>query len=431
MFRAWSEAHGVKEILVTLGQSPEWASSQPDNVSYVGAGAPAPPNDLQDRRDYIAAVGQRYKGRVRNYEIWNEPNYPTYYAGTVRQLVELTKETYTILKSIDSANTVVAPLPYDAGYLDQLLQNGMAPFIDLVALHIYTYKQPPEQVVGPAISNVRLVMAKNGVGALPLWDTEGASGDTTTTEDVAAAWIVRRHLADLAYGSARYNWYTWSKGSSFCAATEESDPRQLTKAGWAFQLLQDWLRDASLTGVRIDAAGNWQIGLNLADGSAAAIVWNPAASAQFSIPGNIHAVTARDIFGGSAAVSGSTIRVGPNPLLISSYNQPLPKISSIVSAADRSAGIARGALGMVTDSGLASTPTMAGPAPLPAVLGGASVFVNGVIAPLLYADSDEAVFQLPSTTTPAAPRCSSTRRPVAARPPLLRWLPPLRPYSKS
>ena len=402
---AWvaaAEAHGVKEILLTLGQSPEWASSQPDNVNYIGAGAAAPPSDFQDWRDYITAVGQRYKGRIRNYEIWNEPNDPKYYAGTVPQLVELTKEAYTILKSIDSANTVVAPVPYDAGYLDQLLQNGMAPFIDVVAFHIYTYEQPPEQVVGPAIANVRFVMSKNGVSALPLWDTEGASGDTTTTEDVAAAWIVRRYLVDLAYGSARFNWYTWSKGSTFCAATEETDPRQLTKAGFAFQLLQNWLRSASLTSVNIDAAGNWQIGLNLADGSAAVIVWNPAASAQFSVPANVHAATARDIFGGSTAVSGSTITVGANPLLLSSYNQPLPKIASLASAADRTGNLAPGALGVVTGSGFASTPTLAGPAPLPAVLGGASVFVNGVIAPLLYADSDQAIFQVPSTTTPGS-----------------------------
>jgi uncharacterized protein (TIGR03437 family) len=402
---AWvaaAEAHGVNEILLTLGQSPEWASSQPDNVNYVGAGAPAPPNDFQDWRDYITAVGQRYKGRIRNYEIWNEPNDPTYYAGTVPQLVELTKEAYTILKSIDPANTVVAPVPYDAGYLDQLLQTGMAPFIDVVAFHIYTYEQPPEQVVGPAITNVRFVMAKNGVSALPLWDTEGASGDTTTTEDVGAAWIVRRYLVDLAYGSVRYNWYTWSKGSTFCAATEETDPRQLTKAGLAFQLLQNWLRNASLTSVNIDGAGNWQIGLNLVGGSAALIVWNPTASTQFSIPGNIQAVTARDIFGGSTAVTGSTITVGANPLLLSSYNQPLPKIGSIVSAADRTGGIAPGGLGVVTGSGFASTPTVAGPAPLPAALGGASVFVNGVIAPLLYAGPDQAIFQMPSTTTPGS-----------------------------
>jgi uncharacterized protein (TIGR03437 family) len=398
---AAAEAHGVKEILLTLGQSPEWASSQPDNVNYIGAGAAAPPNDFQDWRDYITAVGQRYKGRIRNYEIWNEPNDPTYYAGTVPQLVELTKEAYTILKSVDSDNTVVAPVPYDAGYLDQLLQNGLAPFIDVVAFHIYTYEQPPEQVVGPAISNVHFVMAKNGVSAMPFWDTEGASGDTTTTEDQGAAYLVRRYLVDLAYGSARYNWYTWSKGSTFCAATEESDPRQLTKAGFAFRVLQNWLYGASLTSVNIDPAGTWQMGLTLSDGSSGLIVWNPSATAQFTIPGAVHASTARDIFGGSTAVSGSTITANAFPLLLSGYNRPLPNIASVVNVADRTGGLAPGALGVATGNGFAAAPASAGPEPLPAVLGGASVFVNGVIAPLLYGDPSQIIFQVPSTTVPA------------------------------
>jgi uncharacterized protein (TIGR03437 family) len=397
---AWvnaAESHGVKQILLTLGQSPAWASSQPDNVNYVGAGAPAPPRDIQDWRDYITAVGERYKGRISSYEIWNEPNDPTYYAGTVAQLVDLTREAYQILKAIDPAITVVAPVPYAAGYLDQLLQAGMAPYVDVISFHFYTYTAPPEQV-GSGIANVRLVMAKNGVSDVPFWDTEGASGDTTTSEDQGAAYLVRRYLVDLAFGSARYNWYTWSKGSTFCAATEKSDPRQLTKAGMAFRVVQNWLHDASLTGVNIDSNGTWQMGLTLADGSAGMIVWNPSATVPFAIPENIAASTSRDIFGGSTAIAGSTITVNAYPVLLSGYSQPAPAVNSVVNAADGKAGLAPGGLAVVTGSGFATDATPGGFAPLPAVLDGVSVFVNGVISPLLYADSGQVVFQMPSTT---------------------------------
>ncbi len=329
---AAAEANGVPQILLTLGQSPGWASSQPDNVNYIGAGAPAPPKDIQDWRDYITAVGQRYKGRIRNYEIWNEPNDPTYYAGTVPQLVQLTQEAYTILKSIDPGNTVVAPVPYAAGYLDQLLQAGIASSIDVIPFHFYTYALAPE-TIGPSIANVRLVMAKNGVASMPFWDTEGASGDTTVSEQQGAAYIVRRYLVDLAYGSARYDWYTWSKGSTFCAATEENDPRQLTKAGVAFGILQRWLAGASLNGVVIDAAGTWQMSFTLAGGTAAMIVWNPSASVTFSIPSSLQAATALDIFNGSTAVQGSTMPVNGYPLLLSGFNGTLPAAPTGLTAA--------------------------------------------------------------------------------------------------
>jgi len=323
MWVAAAEAHGVKEVLLTLGQSPGWASSQPDNVNYIGAGAPAPPNNIQDWRDYITAVGQRYKGSIRNYEIWNEPNDPTYYAGTVAQLLQLTQEAYKILKSIDPANIVVGPVPYAVGYLDQLLQGGIASYIDVIPFHIYTYALPPE-TIAPTIANVRLIMAKNGVSNMPFWDTEGASGDTTVSEEQGAAYLVRRYLVELAYGAVRYDWYTWSKGSTFCAATEENDPRQLTKAGVAFGILRRWLSGASLTGVSVDAAGTWQIGLTLAGGTPASIVWNPTSSVQFPIPASVQAVAALDIFNGSTAIHGPAVAINAFPLLLSSFNGSAP-----------------------------------------------------------------------------------------------------------
>jgi hypothetical protein len=318
----WVTAAGIrgrtpKQILLTLGQSPQWASSQPDNVNYIGAGAPAPPKDLRDWRNYIRAVGQRYKGRIRNYEIWNEPNDRTYYAGTVPQLVELTREAYQILKQIDPQNVIVAPVPYETGYLDQLLQAGMAPWVDVIAFHVYTYTAAPE-TVGQSLASVRLVMAKNGVSNKPLWDTEGASGITSTPEDQGAAYLVRRYLVDLAYGSGRYNWYTWGKGSSFCAATEKDDPRSLTKAGVAFGILQGWLLGASITQATIGGDNTWQIGLTLSNGTSALIVWNPVSSVPFQIPANVQAVTASDIFGGLTAITSSTVIVNDSPLLLSS-----------------------------------------------------------------------------------------------------------------
>ena len=42
-------------------------------------------------------------------------------------------------------------MPYAAGYLDQLLQAGMAPYVDVISFHFYTYTAPPEQV-GPGIA---------------------------------------------------------------------------------------------------------------------------------------------------------------------------------------------------------------------------------------------------------------------------------------
>jgi hypothetical protein len=327
---AAAEQHGVHDILLTLGQTPAWASTNPDDVNYVGAGAPAPPADIQDWRDYITAVAQRYQGRIRYYEIWNEPNDPTYYTGSVAELAQLTAEAYRILKAVDPDNTVVSPAAYLPGYLDQLLQAGIGSNVDMIAFHFY--QTPPENTAA-AMANVRLVMARNGAGAIPLWDTEGASGDNTVPEDLAAGYLVRKYLVDLAFGSIRYDWYAWGKATTFCVGTEENNPQVLTEAGRAFGILLGWLRGASLIGASIDASGTWQIGLSWqAEGPAGnergaragvsrgLIVWNPSATVQFAIPATLHSVSQHDIFGNVTPVEGSVV-VGDSPVLLKGLEQ--------------------------------------------------------------------------------------------------------------
>jgi len=317
---AAAEQHGVEDILLTLGQTPPWASTDPDDVNYIGAGAPAPPTDNQYWRDYITAVAQRYKGRIRYYEIWNEPNDPTYYTGTVAELAELTAEAYRIIKSVDPGNTVLSPAAYAPGYLDQLLAAGIAQNVDMIAYHFY--ETPPEAAAAD-IANVNLVMAAHGVSAIPLWATEGASGDNTTApESLAAAYLVRKYLVHLAFGSIRFDWYAWGKATTFCVGTEENDPRVLTEAGTAFGILLKWLHGASLTGASIDASsGTWQIDLTLVDGTHALIVWNPNATVQFAIPSTFHSVSQHDIFGNVTPVEGRSVSIGGSPVLLMSHQQ--------------------------------------------------------------------------------------------------------------
>jgi len=314
---AAAEQHGVKDILLTLGQTPPWASSNPDDVNYIGAGAPAPPTDNQYWKDYITAVANRYKGRIRYYEIWNEPNDPTYYTGTVAELAELTAEAYSILKSVDPGNTVLSPAAYDTGYLAQLLEAGIAQNVDMIAYHFY---ETPPEAAGAAIANVNMVLAGQSVTALPVWASEGATGDNTTApESLAAAYLVRKYLVQLAFGSIRFDWYAWGKATTFCVGTEENDPQVLTEAGAAFGILMNWLRGASLTGASIDASGTWQIGVDLPAGAHGIIVWNPTATLPFAIPGSMQAVALHDIFGNVTPLAGSTVTIGSSPVLLVSH----------------------------------------------------------------------------------------------------------------
>src|SRR4029079_2396392 len=61
--------HGL-EIIARLDRPPSRARQ--DNSI-----AEAPPDDFDDYGDFVAAVVERYKGKIRYYQLWNEPNiYP-------------------------------------------------------------------------------------------------------------------------------------------------------------------------------------------------------------------------------------------------------------------------------------------------------------------------------------------------------------------
>ncbi|MCB0234212.1 MAG: cellulase family glycosylhydrolase, partial [Anaerolineae bacterium] len=60
------------ELIVRLSNPPSWTRAAGD-----AAGTYAPPDNYDDFGDFVAAVVERYKGRVQYYQIWNEPNiYP-------------------------------------------------------------------------------------------------------------------------------------------------------------------------------------------------------------------------------------------------------------------------------------------------------------------------------------------------------------------
>ena len=60
------------ELIVRLSNPPAWSRADGD-----ARGTFAPPDNLNDYGDFVAAVVERYKGRVHTYQIWNEPNiYP-------------------------------------------------------------------------------------------------------------------------------------------------------------------------------------------------------------------------------------------------------------------------------------------------------------------------------------------------------------------
>lgn len=318
---ARAEANGAS-VLFNFARTPQWASARPNEDSPYGPGQAAEPLTLQIWRDWVTAVATRYQGRIRYWEVWNEPNYPLFFTGTPEQLIDLAREAYTILKQIDPTNVVLTPGFVDLGYLDRYLELGGGAYADVVAYHFYTDGEP-EGVYRTQIPNAKIILASRGQSAKPLWDTEsGWWQPPVYATEVGEAILARTYLMFWAGGLARHYHYAWdSPGPANIELALRPDFTVPTPAGSALGEVTRWMTGARITSVESDTSGTWILGLTMPAGTTAHAVWNTrASSAQprpFAVPLTWGATRARTLRGvESAIVPGAVVSIEARPLLI-------------------------------------------------------------------------------------------------------------------
>jgi hypothetical protein len=315
------------DLIVGLGFTPKWASSQPDKQCRVGPGTCWEPRRIQDWRDFVIKVGNRYKGRVRYYEIWNEPSGLAFYQSSVNALVTLTQVASQELKAIDPGVEIVSPSPIGPkgfAWMDQFLRQGGGKYVDIIGFHFYFAPAPPESVYGE-VKAIREIMAKHDVDNKPLWDTENSWTGDAIPEDLQVAYLARVFLLDRAAGVSRVFWFAWGIASSRIPLVQ-SDGVTLTTAGRAFQVLEDWLIGANLRScTSSDLPQAWQASHAMwvcdldRQGVAQKIVWNPDGDTNYNVPANWKVTRIQYLSGQSASIPPShRITVGQQPILLDS-----------------------------------------------------------------------------------------------------------------
>lgn len=174
------------DLIVRLDQHPAWASE-------VDLALNAPPDNLDDYRNFVQRVAERYQGRVRAYIIWNEPNLSIEWGGQPPDPVaftELLQTGYEAVKTGDPESVVVAAglAPTNSNdaqatderlFLQAMYQAGAADYFDVLAGHPYSFGQAPEALQSdskhPAfgrLAELRNIMLDNGDAHKPVWITE-------------------------------------------------------------------------------------------------------------------------------------------------------------------------------------------------------------------------------------------------------------------
>ena len=303
------------EIVFNLARTPQWASARPDEYSPYGSGQAAEPANDKYWQDWVRAVASRYKGKIKYWEIWNEPNYDWFWTGSTEKLVDLTKQARDILKSIDADNKIISPSPYDMGYLAEFLEYGGGDYVDIIGYHFYLDDQAPEFLYNSYVPTVKSIMANYGQNK-PLWDTENGWPGQQLATNKAIGYLARAYLLEWAAGVGRFYFYAWDENNDSVILADYPDYSELNPVGIAYAELSDWLIGSKMLNINTEADDTWIIELQQADNSKAYIVWNPKKQINFDIPSSWQIAKMRDLSGQERSLTSSGIMVDNKPILL-------------------------------------------------------------------------------------------------------------------
>ena len=167
-----ARARGM-EVLGTLLWTPAWANG--------GRGQSVPPRRRADFARFARWTARHFRGRVGAWEIWNEPNDPSFWRGSARQYVRLLRAAYPAIKAGDRNALVVfgGLMQNDDRFLARAYAAGAQGAFDVMATHPYQGNAPPEAAddgddwwLIAHVPAIHELMARYGDGALPIWFTE-------------------------------------------------------------------------------------------------------------------------------------------------------------------------------------------------------------------------------------------------------------------
>lgn len=158
------------EILGILGYAADWASpsgswndSPLDNSLFIA---------------YARVVVERYKDRIRHWEVWNEPDSSVYWKNQdgLKRYCVLLKEVYGVLKEVDPGCTVLnGGLTHSLANVNRLYDSGGKGSFDALNIHIFENPADTAAAATRVKAYVRAcakVMRRNGDGDKKIWVTE-------------------------------------------------------------------------------------------------------------------------------------------------------------------------------------------------------------------------------------------------------------------
>ncbi len=243
---AVTAAAPAADVVWTFGAVPGWANGNQSRR--------APPQNLQDLYDFAQAVVSRYKGRVQDYECWDQLD--TGWDGTVAQMATICKNVFGIVHATDPSARVLTPSVSSlsgSSVLQSYLDAGGGAYADVFNTHGYpVYQMPtyPEQVA--YFASQMSALGAYYMPNAPFYVAEGGYGTTASVAgDLEPPFVAIYHalLASGGVGLSEWSVYDSPAGSTATGPLwdAEATPIGLNPSGVAYRELSKWLVGATFT----------------------------------------------------------------------------------------------------------------------------------------------------------------------------------------
>lgn len=246
------------QLVYTLGFTPSWCAgavqAYATGKEAYGTGTGAAPTDMQKWADYCSAVATRYLGKIKYYEVWNEPHFTSgfstyFYADTAAKLAEMTRIASLVIKAIDpTAKIICSPISKTDStgqtelttYLDASCAGlnvagntgaaqTAANYVDIIGVHTYEGDVNYGKTIFANMAAIRTIRDARATTGRPIWNTEcGYLAADKVSAAVKQERIVRLLAAAACSGASRVLFYSWDNeimgvGSEPAAASAISD----------------------------------------------------------------------------------------------------------------------------------------------------------------------------------------------------------------
>ena len=313
------------DIIYTIGDTPKWAGSIPPKspCGPTGSYSCSVPTDVKSDgtgadkyfSDFVTALVKRYKGQIAYYELWNEPDCTCFWAGNNDQIIRMTSDAASIIRSTDPAAKILSPAAHGttmATWFDGFLAAGGASTFDIVNAHLRGKGNSSPNVVPESFlamyDDLTAETKKRNISSLPVWDDEHGikPEDNLNDSDELAGYAARSIALRAGVGIQRQYLYTWDKNM------------QGNDSGTAWDVVAGWLIGHTISPCK--ASGT----VYTCDVDNGQIVWDTkqtckksvCTTSKYSYPTKYSHQT--DLSGVKKSITGSTVPIGYKPIFLTS-----------------------------------------------------------------------------------------------------------------